>query len=116
MVEPVDPVARSSGAYAGGWPRQPQSPPPPPPQSAPPGAAAPAPHGSREEPSPELAPASQLDVQVVRRDSRAGEMGINVVRVLNPRTGEPIYQSPPEGVLVMLESALWRLRKKDSDG
>jgi hypothetical protein len=91
MVEPVEPTTRTSTSSV--WWRTPGFLPTP---------AAPT-------------PAAGFDVEVVRHDAQAGEMGINVVQVLNPRTGEPIYQSPPEGVLVMLESALWRLRKKDTD-
>ena len=55
------------------------------------------------------------EVTIERREGKDGAPDINVVTVLNRATGQPIYQSPPEGVLVMLESALWRLRKKEAD-
>ena len=93
MVDPVDPTTRTSPSYAA--PRA--------------HTAAPA---APETPVPERQ-SSQFTTEIVHRESPTGELGINVVRVLNPQTGEPIYQSPPEGVLVMLETALWRLRKKD---
>ncbi|RZS91408.1 hypothetical protein EV189_0649 [Motilibacter rhizosphaerae] len=58
---------------------------------------------------------SRPDIEITRRQGKDGGPSTNVVTVLNPETGKPIYQSPPEGVLVMLESALWRLRKKETD-
>ena len=111
MVEPVDPTTRKSNTYpvlpveltklaaqtadaqrTDGAVRDPEKP----------------------APTPALPEPPHYDVEIVRRGDAVGGLGINVVRMLNPSTGQPIYQSPPEGVLVMLENALWRLRTKDS--
>ena len=111
MVEPVDPTTRKSNTY----PVQPV---------LPVRFGEPATDTARADrttsepekpaPAPELPEPPHYDVEIVRRGDAVGGLGINVVRMLNPSTGQPIYQSPPEGVLVMLENALWRLRTKDS--
>ena len=56
-------------------------------------------------------PEPRTEVAFERHESEHGQ-DVNVVRILDRETGKPIFQMPPDGVLKMIDVALWRLREK----